>query len=165
MCVAVIIGAYVSYHFFTTVNENEINGLAKQAADFFEYKNLYVLKTERRGTYLAVLCKDKKGNVCMCEFEKDSLFKNRWSAAGGKSYIEQGKIDSFNYGSPQREAVIICCGSDIPAEAAYYKFENSGTTYICPVENGSVLDVFIIQDADDIGGFPVLLDKNGKEIE
>lgn len=164
LCVAVIIGGYVSYHFFTTVNENDAYGLIDQAKkiddNVVDFK-----KIEKRGDYMAVMCKNKKGEVCLCEFERDSLFKNRWFASGGKSFIEKGEIGCWNYGSPKGEAVIIFFGINIPENVAYYKFENSGITYTCPVENGSVLDVFVIQNNYDINGYPILLDKNGKEIE
>lgn len=165
LCVLIIIGGYVSYHWFTTVSENNLNALAKQAADYFDYDELVIEKIEKRDNYLAALCKDKNGNTCMCEFEKDSLFKKRWFAAGGKSFIDAGNIGSWNYGSPQGEAVIIFCGSDIPDKVCYYKFQNSGITYTCPVEESSVLDIFIIQDTNDINGYPILLDSNGQKIK
>lgn len=165
LIVIAAVGTYAGYHLFTTVNENNTDGLAKQAADYLGYKNLSIKKIERRGNYMAVLCKDEKGRICMCEFDRDSMFTNRWFVAGGKPYIEKGEISGWNYGSPQGEAVLVFCGIDIPSEVAYYEFENSGAKYTCPVEGGSVLDIFIIPYTNDIHGFPDLLDKNGKEIK
>lgn len=97
--------------------------------------------------------------------KKYFAFSSLICATGGKPYIEKGEISGWNYGSPQGEAVLIFCGTDISRDVAYYKFENNVITYTCPVEGRSVLDVFVIPNTYDINGSPVLLDKNGKEIK
>ena len=57
------------------------------------------------------------------------------------------------------------CGGDLPPEAAYYTFQNSGITYTCPIENGRVLDLFLLPDTSDISSYPEqLLDKDGRPL-
>lgn len=162
---AVLIGSYFAMHWFTTVDENNHSGLAQQAADYLGYDTLYIEEVERRGNYLAVLCTDVNGAWCMCVFDKDDVFGSRWYASGGKKTLKDGAIGSWNYGSPDREAVLIFCGGNISEEVCWYKFQNSKITYICPVEDDTLLDIFIIPDRNDINGYPILLDSEQQEIE
>ena len=119
----------------------------------------------RCGDYLAALCSDGQGNWCMCVFDRDSVFSDRWQANGGKSRMTTGKLSSWNFGNPQ-EAVIIFCGGDLPEEAAWYTFQNSGITYTCPIENGRVLDVFVLPDTGDISSYPEeVLDRDGNPLD
>ncbi len=155
---------YTAVHWFTTVDKNDLNGLARQAADYLDYDTLFIEEVEQRGNYLAALCRDTDGVWCMCVFLRDSVFENRWYANGGKPALETG-IDSWNYGSPDNEAVLIFCGGDIPEEVCWYTFQNSRITYICPVEDATLLDVFVIPDNGyNINGDSILLDGNQQEI-
>ncbi len=163
--IAALVVGYCSFHWFSTVDKSDLNALAQQAADYFDYDELLIEKVEQRGSYLAALCKDTNGNWCMCVFERDRLFENRWRANGGRRGIQDGTISSWNYGSPQNEAVLIFCGGNISNEVCWYKFQNNNITYTCPVENEKLLDIFIIPDSNDINGSPILLDCNQQEIE
>lgn len=164
LSVALLVAGYCFSHWFSTAHENDLDALGQQAADYFGYDNLLIEQVEQRGCYLAALCQDTNGNWCMCVFDRDHLFKNRWRASGGKPQIEAGIIGSWNYGSPQNEAILIFCGGNILNSVYWYKFQNSNITYICPVENNKVLDVFIIPDNSDISSYPILLDYNQQEI-
>lgn len=163
--IVMLVGTYIGFHWVTTVDESNYDGLAQQAADYLGYGKLFVEEVEQRGDYLAVLCKDMDDNWCMCVFDRDGLFKERWCATGGKPLLKTGSIGSWNYGSPNKEAVLIFCGGDIPEEVCWYKFQNSNITYTCPVEDRNLLDIFIIPDRNDINGHPILLDINQQEIE
>lgn len=177
LSVAVLAAGYCSFHWFSTADESDLDAMARQAASYlgrhtanfpdlnFNYDELSIEKIEQRGNYLAALCKDADGNWCMCEFDRDRLFENRWRANGGKVSLKDGAASSWNYGSPKGEAVLIFCGGNIPDEVCWYKFQNNNITYICPVENNTILDIFIIQDSSSIGGYPILLDRNQQEIE
>lgn len=165
LSIAVLVVGYCSFHWLSTVNENDFDGLAQQAADYFNYDELRIEKVEQRGSYLAALCRDTDGNWCLCVFVRDSLFENRWRANGGTKKIKDGSISSWNYGSPQNEAVLIFCGGNIPTEVCWYKFQNSSITYTCPVDNEKLLDIFIIPDSSNINGYPILLDCSQHEIE
>ena len=165
LVIAVLAGGRFAYHWFSTANENDLDALAKQAAGYLNYDELCIEKMEQRGNYLAALCRDRDENWCMCVFERDRLFEKRWYASGGKLAIKNGTISSWNYGSPQKEAVLIFCGGSIPQEVCWYKFQNSRITYICPVEDGMCLDIFVIPDSSNISGYPILLDRDQQEIE
>ena len=74
-------------------------------------------------------------------------------------------MDSWNYGDPKGNAVLIFSGLELPTEAKWYTFTNSGTEYLRPVSSDRVLDLFVIGGADDISGVPVLLDENRQELK
>ena len=171
------VGVWLGAHCFQTVEETDLEGLERQAAaylgrprrltmgDAFDYGALEIVETERRGDYLAALCTDGEGKWCMCVYERDSVFTDRWRGGGGKPSLTAGELGSWNFGNPQ-EAVIIFCGGDLPEEAAWYTFQNSGITYTCPIENGRVLDVFVLPDTGDISSYPEeVLDQNGDPLD
>lgn len=165
LSIAICIGGYALFHYVSTVEETNLDALAKQAADYFDYDELIVEKVERRGNYLAALCTDDNEIWCMCVFQRDRLFEDRWYANGGIPSLEKGTIESWNYGSPQNEAVLIFCGGDIPNEVCWYQFQNSNIIYTCPVEDRTLLDIFVIPDRTSINGYPILLDSNQQKIE
>lgn len=176
LAVALVAGIYVGSHWLSTVAETDSSGLERQAAAYlgrpkrmfipdFDYESLRIVETQRRGDYLAALCTDDKGNWSMCVYDRDALFPDRWRGNGGKPQIDDGELVSWNFGH-SREAVIIFCGGDLPPEARYYTFQNSGITYTCPIEDGQVLDVFLLPDTADISSFPkALLDGEGAVLE
>ena len=171
------VGVWLGVHYFQTVEETDLEGLERQAAaylgrprrlamdDAFDYDALEIVETERRGDYLAALCTDGEGKWCMCVYERDSVFTDRWRGGGGKPSLTAGELGSWNFGNPQ-EAVIIFCGGDLPEEAAWYTFQNSGITYTCPIENGRVLDVFVLPDTGDISSDArAILDGDGNPLD
>lgn len=176
LVLAIAVGVRVGCHWFTSVPETDVDALTKQAAEYLlrprhaftpeaDPDTLRIVELERRGDYLAALCTDDKGNWCMCVYDRDELFKDRWRGGGGKPRLTAGELGSWNFGNSQ-EAVIIFCGGDLPEEAAYYTFQNSGITYTCPIENGRVLDVFLLPDTSDISSWPEeLLDETGTPLE
>ena len=173
---AIGVGTWLAAHYLGSVPETDLEGLERQAAaylgrfqdageDGFDYDVLEIVETERRGDYLAALCTDGQGNWCMCVFDRDDVFSDRWIANGGKSSMTTGKLSSWNFGNP-REAVIIFCGGDLPEEAAWYTFQNSGITYTCPIEDGRVLDVFVLPDTGDISSDArAILDGDGNLLD
>lgn len=160
------IGCYAAVHWFSTANGNDIEALAQQAADYIGEDVSDILKIEQKENYLAMLYTNESGDPVMCEFDRDSLFYDRWKASGGKPNFRAGEIVSWNYGSPDHEAVLILSGIAIPEEARWYSFQNGDIIYTCPIKNGNVLDVFVIQDSSNIGTYPILLlDSNKQEIK
>ena len=167
-------GTWLAAHYLGSVPETDLEGLERQAFTYlatprraieydFDYYALEIVETERRGDYLAALCTDGEGKWCMCVYERDSVFPDRWRGGGGKPSLTAGELGSWNYGNP-REAVIIFCGGDLPEEAAWYTFQNSGITYTCPIEK--VLDVFVLPDTGDISSYPEeVLDQNGDPLD
>ena len=173
---AIVVGVNVGYHWFTSVPETDTDALTKQAAEYLlkprraftpeaDPDTLRIVELERKGDYLAALCTDDWGNWCMCVYDRDKMFKDRWRGGGGKPRLNAGELGSWNFGT-NHEAVIIFCGGDLPAEAAYYTFRNSGITYTCPIEERQVLDVFLLPDTSDISSYPEeLMDGNGEPLE
>ena len=169
-------GIWLAAHYLGSIAETDMAGLKRQAAAYLgtpgrmshgkvDYDGLEIVETERRGDYLAALCTDGRGNWCLCVYDRDPVFPDRWRAGGGKPSLEAGKLGSWNFGN-SREAVIIFCGGDLPEEAVSYTFQNSGITYICPIENRQVLDVFLLPDTRDISSYPEeLLDDNGQPLD
>ena len=169
LTLALAVGAYLAVHWFTSAPETDRTALAKKAEEYLGTWNsggaVQIVETERRGDYLAALCTDGQGNWCMCVYDRDSVFSDRWHAGGGKPSLTAGELGSWNFGN-SREAVIIFCGGELPEEAAYYTFQNSGITYTCPIEDGQVLDVFLLPDTSDISSYPEqLLDENGAPLD
>ena len=173
---AIGFGTWLAAHYLGSVPETDLEGLERQAFASlatprraivydFDYYDLEIVETERRGDYLAALCTDGAGKWCMCVYERDSVFTDRWRGGGGKPSLTAGELGSWNFGNPQ-EAVIIFCGGDLPEEAAWYTFQNSGITYTCPIENGRVLDVFVLPDTGDISSYPEeVLDQDGNPLD
>lgn len=157
-----LLGVYLGVHWFSTAAESDLDALAAQAAEYFGFENLYAKRVEQKGNYLALLCSDKKGTWSMCVFDRDAVFQDRWRRSGGNPYFDAGELTSWNFGSPQGEAVLIFCGAALPQEAHWYTFQNSGVSYVCPIEGDSVLDLFVLPDTGDISGSPLLLD-SGKQ--
>lgn len=150
----------VCYHWFSTVRSTNIKGMENRAADYLGYDTLEIIKTTQRGNYLAALCTDSENSFSLCVFEKDPLFNDRWYANGGKNMLSAGKLSSWNYGSPENEAVLIFCGGELSEEIKWYYFSNDGISYTCPVKDNMVLDIFIIPDSSNINGCPTPLDEN-----
>ena len=153
---AIVVGVNVGYHWFTSVPETDTDALTKQAAEYLlkprraftpeaDPDTLRIVELERKGDYLAALCTDDWGHWCMCVYDRDKMFKDRWRGGGGKPRLNAGELGSWNFGT-NHEAVIIFCGGDLPEEAAYYTFRNSGITYTCPIEERQVLDVFLLPE-------------------
>lgn len=173
---AIGVGTWLAAHYLGSVPETDLEGLERQAFASlatprraivydFDYYDLEIVETERRGDYLAALCTDGQEHWCMCVYERDSVFTDRWQGGGGKPSLTAGELGSWNFGNPQ-EAVIIFCGGDLPEEAAWYTFQNSGITYTCPIEDGRVLDVFVLPDTGDISSYPEeVLDQDGNPLD
>ncbi len=159
------IASFVTIHWFSSADNQNTALLIKQAENYFNYEISNVLDIDTRGNYLAIVYKTKNGDFGMCQFDKDEFFHNRFKASGGKPNFSAGEIVSWNYTSSENEAVLIFTGAHLPQGADYYTFENSNTTYICPIENEIVLDIFVIQNSNNINSSPQLLDSNKNEIK
>jgi transcriptional regulator with XRE-family HTH domain len=176
LVLAIAAGFRVGYHWFTSVPETDMDALTKQAAEYLlrprraftseaAPDTLRIVELERRGDYLTALCVDDQSNWCMCVYDRDRIFENRWRGGGGKPSLIAGELGSWNFGN-SREAVIIFCGGDLPEDAAYYTFRNSGITYTCPIKDRQVLDIFLLPDTRDISSYPeILMDQNGEPLE
>lgn len=155
----------IASQWFGSVAEQDLSGLAAQAADYLRQDGLEIIRTTRRGDFLAALCRTPEGRWSLCVFDRSPVFRERWVASGGKRAFDSGRLTSWNYGSPRDGAVLVFCGGDLSPEIAWYTFENSGIYYTCPVENGQVLDLFIIPDSHNINGTPVPLNSEMQPVQ
>ena len=167
--IAALAGIFFGYHYFSSAPETDLEVLAQKAEEYLGTPSsggaVRIVETERRGNYLAALCTDDQGSWCMCVYDRDSVFPDRWRAGGGKPSLDAGELGSWNFGTGG-DAVIIFCGGELPEEAASYTFQNNGITYICPIENRQVLDVFLLPDNSDISSsWMELLDEAGRPLD
>ena len=147
------------YGWFSSADGNDTEKLAAQAEAYLGYEELEILKTAQRGDYMAALCRTPEGKLSLCVYERHWLFRDRWQAVGAKYSIRSGELTSWNAGI-EGDAILIFCGGELPEEICWYTFENGGITYTCPVEDGAVLDIFLIPDHYDINAIPQPLDEN-----
>ena len=163
--VVLVLAVYLFAHWTSTVDEADREGLSRQAAAYLGAGDkLMIEQIEKRGDYLAALCRNPHGAWSMCVFAPDPVFRSRWKAQGGKPSLRAGEISSWNYGSPKGEAVIIVCGGEIPENVRWYRFDNNKTTYTRPVDGEKVLDILVTPDSTDIVGHPIPLDSKKQEI-
>ncbi len=163
--IILLIFSVLLFNWFSSVSINDTQRMEKQAAYYLGYEELTIIKTAQKGDYLAALCVDSSKNYCLCVFDENKIFQNRWTANGGKKSISAGEIASWNYGSPKQEAVLIFCAGEIPENTKYYSFVNGRTEYICSINDNTVLDIFIIPYTNNINGFPIALDENKETIQ
>lgn len=164
---------FLGYRHAHTVKATDTEGIKLQMIEYFEdnYRRIgltldsvQITDIEIRGNYMAVLAKTDVEYWCMCVFERDRFFANRWRRSGGKPHFSAGSISAWNFGSPQGEAVLIFSGGELDEKAKWYTFTNGGIEYCCPIENRMVLNLFVIPNQCNISGCPVLLDEEKKEI-
>lgn len=163
--VSILLGlfTYLGFHYFSTTPEDDLNGLSKKASDYLKYDELFIVKTAKRGNYLAALCKDNNSNWCMCIFERDDIFSNRFDVGGGRKSTK-GELSSWSASDSKGNVVLVFYGAELSDEIHWYSFENSGIEYTCPVDNNTALDLFIIPDSVNLNSFPIMLDKDKKAL-
>ena len=168
--VIILVCGYVGFHWFSTADGNDIDALTKQATDYTAEKysaqnELYIEKMTQRGNFMAALCSDNDNKQYIIIYDRDNLFESRWDINRGYA-LEKGTMYSWNLGE-RGDAILIFYGVELPDEAYWYTFQNDRKIYTCPIENKTVLDIFIILDNNDIydiNGLPVLLDENKQPI-
>ena len=152
------------FHWFHSVSEQDMQGIKIQAANYLSSFNnqrefaavdsasVAMLATEKRGDFLAVLCRSFNGRYYACIFERDSVFRNRWYIAGATS-ASPGEMGSWN-ANIKGNSVLCFFGAELPDTATEYSFRNGGISYICPIKNRTVLNLFVILDTYDINASP-----------
>lgn len=158
-------GLFFGWHYVTSVEVTDVaaadrTALTRQAERYLSRLNresrgaggtLSMVDLEQRGNYLAALCVEEDGGWDLCIYDRDAVFKNRWKANGGAFGMECGTVNSWNFGSPQREAVIVFGGWGLPQDIRAYSFEHDGITYIAPAgDGGKLLDLFVVPDSRTI---------------
>lgn len=103
----------------------------------------------QKGSYMAIACSDSEGRWHVGVFMPDSVFSSRWVCIGSLGNVRSGKLTSWNCQMGQNDTVLVCFGAGLPENITGYTFANSGVTYICPVEECTVFDFFLIADTYD----------------
>lgn len=165
LAIAVAAASAVCLYHGLRTGKDSVLGLTAQAEKYFGVERAELVLAQKRGDYMAALLRNADGSPFMALYQRDTLFRDRWQAVGGTSSFAPGTMDSWNYGDPKGNAVLIFSGLELPTEAKWYTFTNSGTEYLRPISSDRVLDLFVIGGADDISGVPVLLDENRQELK
>lgn len=151
---------FAGYHRLVSAKSKDFDALARLAETYLETDSLSVVRTEQRDDYLAALCQSEKGGWYLCEFERDWIWHGRWRAGGGKKKLPAGELSSWNYRSPKGDAVLIFCAYRLHERHYWYTFRNDGITYICPVKDDPLLDIFVLPGCNDISAVPQFLGKD-----
>lgn len=175
--VLLMASAWLGYHYVSSVDGSDTARLARTTGEGLDPsgrgdvlprrcdpETLEVAAMDSRGDYLAVLCMDEQCVGCMGLYERDTVFENRWRLSGGTIGTVSGEMGSYHLGQ-RGNAVLVFYGQDLPEEAAGYTFVNGGITYICPVKEGKVMDLFLIPDAESINGVPVLIGEDQRPLQ
>lgn len=166
LLIDVTLGRSLIYHWVTTVSEKNRDELEKNAAEYMGYEDLTFVKVEKKADYMAALCQSSNDKWCMCIFERDKIYSDRWSASGGVPDLNEGEIESWGF-NDSRDTVFVYAGYKMPDEVRWYQFMNEGHEYTCPVQDSDrmALDLFIFPDSDDLNCLTTLLDRNREEIK
>lgn len=164
---AILIGtvSFFGYHWFSTFDGADIEALhrhTKEASARWtgnENVELEICAVEKQGAYMVSLvqCGDIYSIV---QFERDSVFENRWRAWGGAK-AEAGELSSYHFKAGANPTLIVVFGGELPENAAYYAVRTEKTYYsLAPITNRQALDIHLQADTGDLGSSPMLLDKN-----
>lgn len=103
----------------------------------------------RKGSYLAVACRDEAGMWTVGVFQPDTVFSQRWVYKGGLVGVRPGHLANWNWNVEDTGTVLVCFGADLPDYVTGYSFTNSGVQYTCPVTDNYVFDFFFVPDTYD----------------
>ena len=150
--VLLLISLIPAYHYFSSISINDTDALAKKAYEdcginFENVEENAVLKTVKTGDYLVLLIEN---NSYMTDvvFRRNEMFRDRYEICLSGSGESKGKIGVSAFGEDGK-AINILYGVDLPDNYTKYSFRYRSYQYICPIEDGIVLDVFV----DESGSF------------
>lgn len=164
---AILIGtvSFFGYHWFSTFDGDDAEALhrhTKEASALWtgnENVEFEICAVEKQGAYMVSLvqCGDIYSIV---QFERDSVFENRWRAWGG-SAADAGELSSYHVKVGANPTLIVVFGGELPENAAYYAVRTEKTFFsLSPITNRQALDIHLQTDTGDLGSPPLLLDKN-----
>jgi len=141
-----------AYNYVSTISSNDMDALTEKAFEssgmsFQQYEGNQVLKTVKKGDYLVFLIQNS-GYMTDVVFRKNEIFQDRYELCMGGSGQQKGKMSVSTFGDNEM-TINVLCGVDLPSQYMKYAFGYRNYQYICPIEDGVVLDVFI----DAGGGF------------
>ena len=144
------VGSFLGRHYRESCADGDWDGLRDMLSETNGNVQLNQVETSvQKGGYLSIACYDEKGFWHVGIFMPDSIFSDRWVCVGSLRSVRPGKLANWNYKIKGADTVLVCFGAELPEEITGYTFTNSGVTYICPVEEHSVLDFFFVPDSYD----------------
>jgi hypothetical protein len=146
--VAVLLAIYPVYKYISTVSINDTEALEQKANQYIGTLNtrdedvgLELIKYKQKGEYLVALMRNEH-QIAAVVFTRDRLFSQRFSPTGMSCSNKLGNISFHCFGENGLTANIFY-GVDIDSSISKYRFEYCGVEYVCPVEKGTILDIFL----------------------
>lgn len=139
-----------AYHYFSTVS-GDMDSLIEDAyasagSNFQNPEENHVLKMVEKGDYIALLL-ESPGNISCAIYRRDEMFRDRYWISVGPTNRPKGELMMSAFGEDGL-AVNVFYGADIPSQYTKYTFGYRNYQYICPIEDGIVLDIFIEASGD-----------------
>lgn len=144
--VLLLLSLIPAYNYFTSISIHDMDKLIEKAyassgMTFQEYERNQVLKTVKKGDYLVFLIQNS-GFVTDVVFCRNEMFHDRYEICVSGSGQAKGKLNMSAFGENDM-SINVLYAVDIPSKYTSYTFGYRGYQYICPIEDGVVLDVFI----------------------
>lgn len=114
LAIAVAAASAVCLYHGLRTGKDSVLGLTAQAEKYFGVESAELVLAQKRGDYMAALLRNADGSPFMALYQRDTLFRDRWQAVGGTSSFAPGTMDSWNYGDPKGNAVLISPGWSFP---------------------------------------------------
>lgn len=145
-----VAGCFLGQHYHNSCADGDWEGLRDMlSATNGDVPLRQVEMSVQKGSYMAIACSDSEGCWHVGVFMPDNVFSQRWVCVGSLGNVHPGKMASWNFQTGQNDTVLVCFGAELPENITGYTFTNSGVTYICPVEECTVFDFFLIADTYD----------------
>lgn len=138
-----LICSYPTYHYFSTVSENDFQSVREQAISYSENKEIDCIAITQNSDIIAYLFADAE-NSYMLLYERNKLFENRIKYIGMTSSSESEYGMGMYCAGSNGETVFVMFGANLDADR--YSFSYQGTEHIRKINNNYVLDVFIDKD-------------------
>jgi len=142
--VLVLFSLVPAYHYFSTVSGDRASLLEDVYASNSEENR--VLKMVEKGDYIVLLL-ESPGNISCAIYRRDEMFRDRYWISMGPTNRPKGELMMSAFGEDGL-AVNVFYGAELPSQYTKYTFGYRNYQYICPIEEGIVLDVFIEASGD-----------------
>lgn len=140
---------FLGVHYVQTSGTEDAAGLMRQLEANTGAARIEPQDTARKGDYLAVSGCGEDGKWHLGVYRRDDVFPERWKLCGSLVGVQAGYLANWNYATPEGDTVLVCFGAELSGDICAYTFSNSGVTYTSTIEDGAVLDLFLIPEVYD----------------
>ncbi|MBO5937465.1 MAG: helix-turn-helix transcriptional regulator [Clostridia bacterium] len=155
---------FYCYHYFTTIPENDITAIEKQATEYikdfsniyeYEFHNGKIVKSVEKGKYHFYLIEGtneiNEKRIYLCIFRNDDVFKKRIEVIGGSLGISYSPNEIHHHCSGEGSDYgcvnfNVFYGYDM--QESEYSFYYRGVKYTVPIEDGIFLHPFVDIDSN-----------------